>query len=70
MLPELLPAAAELTAALGDDGVGVVDSPAHSGLLHAEPDDSLAASFDYAGTAACPHAKIKANIEFFPLSGP
>jgi len=29
---------------------GVVDGPAHAGLLQVQPDDSLAASFDYSGT--------------------
>jgi len=33
LLPEFLPATAKLTAAQGDDGVGVVDRPAHSRLL-------------------------------------
>jgi hypothetical protein len=40
---------AELTATQGEDGVGMVDPPAHSRLLQAESHDGLAASFDHFG---------------------
>ena len=47
--PEGFEAAAEDAAAQGEDGIGAVDRPVHTGALEARPDGMFAASLDDAG---------------------